>query len=412
MPLTMLCHIVLLSHLALVPAVSRTLEANDDWPQWRGRQRDGLSRDSNLLDQWPAGGPELVWKASGLGNGYSTVSVARGRIYTQGARGSREYVIALEAIMGREVWATPHGRRYRNSRGDGPRGAPTVDGNRVYALSGSGDLSCLEADTGKIVWSVNVLETFRGRNINWGISESPLVLEDRVLVNAGARNASIVALDKRDGSLLWKTASDEAGYSSAVRANINGVDQAVFFTGQRGVGVRISDGQVLWSYQRVSNRTANVATPVVRGNYVFLSSDYGTGCALLEISGGAEQITAREVYFTRDMRNHHSSSVLVGDTLYGFSSSRLHALNFWTGELAWRDRSIGKGSLVFADGHLYIFSENGVVGLVEATPVGYREKGRFEIRTSNKPTWAHPVVANGTLYLRDQDTLYAYAIRK
>jgi outer membrane protein assembly factor BamB len=283
----------------------------------------------------------------------------------------------------------------------------------VYALGGSGDLTVLEVASGRRVWSINVLEAFGGRNISWGISESPLVLGDRVLINAGGRKASIVALDKDDGSLLWASeGDDEASYSSAVVATIRGVRQAVYFTGERALGISVDDGSLLWHYRRVSNRTANVATPIVRGNYVFLSSDYGTGCALLEIEGGLTGMSAREVYFNRDMKNHHASSVLVGDTVYGFSGSILTALEFRSGEVLWKDRSVGKGSLIYADGHLYVFSENSVVGLVEAAGAGYREKGRFELPHSDEHSWSHPVIADGMLYLRDQDQLSSFDIRR
>jgi outer membrane protein assembly factor BamB len=384
----------------------------DDWPQWRGPLRDGLSRETGLAAAWPTGGPPLLWKAAGLGTGYSTVAVDDGRLFTLGADREAEYLIALEAGGGKELWRTRIGRRYENNRGDGPRGAPTVDGARVYALGGNGDLVSVDAATGKVVWHVNLLERFAAGNISWGISESPLVLEDRVLANAGGRGGSLVALSKKDGSTIWAVESDEAGYSSAVVAVIRGVRQAVFFTGERALGVQVDDGTVLWSYRRVSNRTANVATPIVRGDFVFVSSDYGTGCALLEIQGDASGMTAREVYFHQDMKNHHASSILVDDTLYGFSSAILTALDFETGRVLWRDRSVGKGSLVAADGRLYLFSENGVAALAEATRAGYRENGRFEIRTSGSPTWSHPVVANARLYLRDQDTLYCYDVKK
>ncbi len=386
--------------------------AGEDWPQWRGPNRDGISRETGLLSSWPAGGPPLVWKATGLGSGYSTVAVEGGRIFTLGAARDIEYLIALDVRTGKELWRTRIGRRYENNRGDGPRGAPTVEGTRVYALGGNGDLASVEAATGKVIWRVNLLERFSAGNISWGISESPLVLSDRVLLNAGGRGGSLVALGKNDGATIWATESDEAGYSSAVVAEIRGVRQAVFFTGERVVGVPVDTGAVLWSYRRVANRTANVATPIVSGNFVFVSSDYGTGCALLEIQGDASGMTAREVYFHQDMKNHHSSSVLVGDTLFGFSSSILTALDFATGEVLWRDRSVGKGSLVVADERLYLFSENGIAGLAEATRAGYREAGRFQIQTSGAHTWSHPVVSNARLYLRDQDTLYSFDVKK
>jgi hypothetical protein len=212
--------------------------------------------------------------------------------------------------------------------------------------------------------------------------------------------------------LIWKSQSDRAGYSSGIPVQVGGKTQVVFFTHQRGLGLDLETGALLWEYPRAANNVANAATPIARGNRVFITSDYGNGGGVVEIKSDAKGVTATEVYFTKDMRNHHSSSVLVGDHLYGFSSSILTAMRFDTGEIAWRDRSVGKGSLVYADGHLYCLSENGVVGLVEATPEGYREKGRFRIPQDSLPTWAHPVVAGGRLYLRDQDTIYAYDVRE
>ena len=394
--------VLALAHQALAQSAA-------SWPQWRGPNRDGISKETGLLKQWPAEGPPLAWKASGAGSGYSSFSVANGKLYTMGLRGNREFVVAFDVATGKEAWATPHGSAFRNDRGDGPRGTPTVDGDRIYALGGSGDLTALDASTGKVVWSKNVLKEFGGSNITWGISESPLVLGNKVLVNAGGPGASIVALNKADGSMIWKSQSDKAGYSSAIPVELNGATQVVFFTAERAVGLDAKDGKLLWEYGRPANNVANVATPIARGNRVFISSDYGTGGGVVEIKADNK---AQEIWFTKDMRNHHSSSVLIGDYLYGFSSAILTAIRFDTGEIAWRDRSVGKGSLVFADGDLYCFSENGVVGLVEATPTGYKEKGRFRIAQGNLPTWTHPVVVGGRLYLRDQDTIYAYDVRQ
>jgi outer membrane protein assembly factor BamB len=400
---------VLLPAILLLALAQHALaQSTADWPQWRGPNRDGISKETGLLKQWPAEGPPLVWKASGAGGGYSSFSVANGKLYTMGLRGEREYVVAFDVATGKEVWASPHGSAFRNDRGDGPRGTPTIDGDRLYALGGSGDLTALDARTGKIVWSKNVLREFGGSNITWGISESPLVLGDKVLVNAGGPGASIVALNKANGALIWKSQSDKAGYSSAIPVEVNGTTQVVFFTAERAVGLDAKDGHLLWEYGRPANNVANVATPIARANRVFISSDYGTGGGVVEIKADNK---AQEIWFTKDMRNHHSSSVLIGDYLYGFSSAILTAIRFDTGEIAWRDRSVGKGSLVYADGNLYCFSENGVVGLVEATPTGYKEKGRFRLAQGNLPTWTHPVVVGGRLYLRDQDTIYAYDVR-
>lgn len=382
----------------------------DDWPQWRGPNRDGISKERGLRKSWPSGGPPLAWRGSGAGEGYSSFAVADGRLYTMGARGNTEYVVAFDVATGKQLWTAANGPRFSNDRGDGPRGTPTVEGGRVYAYGASGGVSARDAATGKTIWSVNVLRQFGGSNITWGLSESPLVLEDRILVNAGGSGASVVALKKTDGSPIWKSQSDESGYSSAVVQDVGGIRQAIFFTGERVIGVDVRDGRLLWSYDRVANRTANVATPIVRRNRVFVSSDYGTGAALLEMAAGEGGVTAREVYFTRDMRNHHASSVLVGDYLYGFSGAILTAMRFDTGQVAWRGRDFPKGSLVYADERLYLYSERGDVGLAEVSPAGYREHGRFQLQTGSLPTWSHPVVSGGKLFLRDQDAIYAYDV--
>jgi outer membrane protein assembly factor BamB len=396
---------------ALVLGATVSTAALEDWPQWRGPHRDGVSAERGLLKEWPTGGPPVAFKVSGAGEGYSSFAVAASRLFTLGARGDREHVIAFDATTGKRLWEVPLGRRFTNDRGDGPRSTPTIDGDRVYAFGASGDLSALDAASGKVAWTVNVIRDLGGQNIKWGLSESPLISGDRIIVSPGGSGSAIVALNKTNGKLLWKSEADTAGYSSAVFHEIGGIREAIVFTGQRALGIDISNGRVLWSYDKVANRVANIATPIARGNFVFLSSDYGTGAALLQLTAAGGGITAREVYFTREMRNHHASSVLVGDHLYGFSSAILTAMRFDTGEVAWKDRSVGKGSLVFADGRLYLFSEGGIAALVEATPEGYREHGRFELETGSLPTWSHPVVANGKLFLRDQDTIYAYDVR-
>ena len=394
-----------------LPAVVSNLTL-DDWPQWRGKNRDGVSVEKGLMKTWPQGGPALAWTAKGAGDGYSSFSVVGGKVYTLGARSGTEYVMAFDEATGKKLWEVANGARFSNDRGDGPRATPTINGGTVYAYGASGDLSALDAATGKSIWKINVLQKFGGGNITWGLSESPLVLADRILVNAGGPKATIVAVSRKDGSVLWRTSeSDEAGYSSGVAHEFGGVPQAIFFTANRGLAVDSRDGRMLWSYARVSNRTANIATPIARGNKVFFSSDYGTGAGLVELTAAGKDISAKEVYFTREMRNHHSSSVLIGDHLYGFSSAILTAMKFDTGEVAWRDRSVGKGSVVFADDRLYLFSETGVVGLAAADPTGYHEHGRFQIKTGSLPTWSHPVVANGKLFIRDQDTIYAYDVK-
>jgi outer membrane protein assembly factor BamB len=392
---------------AVTTAAASTLE---DWPQWRGPRRDGVSTETGLLKQWPANGPPLAWQFGGAGDGYSSFAVSGGRLFTLGGRENTEYVLALDAATGKPLWSVANGRRFQNDRGDGPRSTPTIDGDRVYVFGSSGDLSVLDAATGKVFWTQNLLRKFGGSNIPWGLSESPLVLSDRIIVAPGGAGSGIVALKKTDGSVIWKTQSDEPGYSSAVLQTIGSLQQVVVFTAQRALGVDASDGRLLWSYERVANRTANIATPITRDNRVFLSSDYGTGAALLSLGAEGNTVKATQVYFTNEMRNHHASSVLVGDYLYGFSSSILTAMHFDTGKVGWRDRSVGKGSVVAADNQLYLFSEEGVVGLADVNPAQYVERGRFRLKTGNHPTWSHPVVSGGKLYLRDQSAIYAYDV--
>ncbi len=384
-----------------------------DWPQWKGPERDGLSTESGLLDRWPSGGPPEAWSVTGLGEGYGTVAVQEDRIYVQGTRGRDSVVLSLDAADGGTIWSRAIGPQAGHNRGGGPRATPTLDGDRIYALSENGDLACLRAGDGTVVWRRNILSDFNGRNPTWLISESPLVEGDLVIVAPGGRGAGIVALDKRTGETAWtsRDLSDQAGYSSSVAADVDGVRTILAFTAAAAVGVRASDGKLMWRYERVANRTANIATPVFADNKVFFTSAYGTGGALLGLRREGDEVGAGEVYFTRDMQNHHGGVVLVGDHLYGASGSILTCLDFATGREAWKHRSVGKASLTYADGHLYLLSENNVVGLAEATPEGYREKGRFTIPDQGRPSWAHPVVSGGRLYIRNQDLLTAYDIR-
>lgn len=408
--------------LTLVGALPVAASPGEDWPQWRGPNRDGVSRETGLLSEWPAGGPPLVFRTEGLGAGYSTVAVADGRIHTLGMWSDREWVVALDAETGATLWTTPHAEDFSDWRGDGPRSVPTVSGGRVYALGATGQLTALDARSGQTRWSVNLLDRFGARNISWGISESPLVHEGRVFVSPGGRGAGFAAFDAETGDLLWATGNDEAGYSSPMAAPLPGAPHVLFFSGERAVGLRAEDGQALWRYDRASNRTANIATPLVwragpEGNQlrVFLSSDYGTGGALLELrADGAGSVRAEEIWFTRNLRAHHATPVRHEGVLYGYSGSILSALDAETGAVLWRDRTVPKGSLTLADGRLHLFSERGDAALAEPSRTGFVLRGRFRFpdddRSGNE-TWSHPVVSDGRLYLRDQQVLLAYDIR-
>ena len=382
-----------------------------DWPQWRGPDRSGLSRESGLLKQWPAGGPPLLWSSTNLGAGYGSIATSGDRIFVQGLRNRQSIVSALSRTDGKGLWSKALGPGLENDRGSGPRGTPTVDGDRLYVLTENGDLACLHHD-GTMVWQRNILKDFSARNIGWLISESPLVDGNQLIVTPGGRGATIVALDKMTGKTIWtsRELSDEAGYASAVVADVQGVRTVMTLTADAGIGVRASDGKLMWRYKAVANNTANIATPIFFDNKVFYASDYGTGGALLGLRAENGEVKAQEIYFTREMQNHHGGVVLVNGYLYGYNNTILTCLEFATGKMAWRNRSVGKGSLTYADGNLYVLGEDFVVGLVEATPAGYQEKGRFEIRDQGLPAWAHPVVSGGRLYLRNQGILASYDV--
>ncbi len=394
------------------PSVSPYLPA-DDWPQWQGPARDNISRETGLLDSWPEGGPPLIWSVSNLGRGYGSVSVRGDRIFVQGSQGDESIVLALERSSGQTSWTRPLGPGLDQNRGGGPRGTPTLDGNRLYALTENGDLASLSTEDGSVVWKRNILTEFDGGNPRWRISESPLVDGERLIVTPGGSDAGVVALDKRTGQTLWTSAglSDPAGYSSCLAVEVDGLRLILAFTARAAVGLRASDGQPMWRYEPVANRTANITTPIFHDNKVFFTSAYGTGAALLELKRNGDSVSAEEIYFTRNMQNHHGGVVLLNGSLYGFSNAILTCLDFETGERRWRDRSVGKGALTYADGHLYLLGEKNVVGLAEATAEGYREKGRFTIQDQGLPSWAHPVVSGATLYIRNQGVLAAYDVK-
>jgi outer membrane protein assembly factor BamB len=388
--------------------------AGSDWPQWRGPDRDGVSKETGLLRQWPASGPTRLWQISNLGAGYGSIAIQGDRIFVQSLLGGQSTVASLNLADGGMIWSKALGPTTEDDRGPGPRGTPTVDGDRLYVLTESGDLACLKTQDGGLLWHRNILKDFGGPNPEWLISESPLIEGNKVIVTPGGSGAGVVALDKLSGKTIWtsKELSDTAGYSSVISADVQGVRVLMTLTDRRaGVGLRASDGKLLWSYPRVANRTANIATPVFFDNRVFYTSDYGTGGALLGLTAKAGTVMAQEIYFTRELKNHHGGVVLVNGYLYGFNSSILTCLEFATARMMWRDRSVGKGSLTYADGHLYLLSEDNVVGLAEASPTGYVEKGRFEIEDQGWPSWVHPVVSGGRLYIRNQGTLASYDIR-
>jgi outer membrane protein assembly factor BamB len=585
----------------------------NDWPQWRGPNRDGISLDKGLLRQWPEAGPPVAWQVDSVGVGYSSIAVKDGRIFTQGDLDGVEHIVCLDAKDGRTLWTvqpepvaqllttrvtdefqkldknkdgrvdevealgrfgwdwnrynqpasgnaaeTAAGRAkvvfaeldkdsdgkltfveagglfrdvfermdaedkaadatklaadraaaylkaldkdaderisrqeargaavdrhfgryderdpatdkgdellsaaelaagllkhaagrdgivtlpemekyyadnnaagdgeltaeelrgavggYRNGMGDGPRGTPTVDGERLYVEGGNGDVTCLEAASGKTIWHVNLREGFGGNTPGWGYSESPLIAGNLVIVTPGGKQGTLLALDKATGEKVWQSgdATEGAHYSSPVLAEINGILQVVQFARESVFGVDLAEGKLLWRYTAAANGTANCCSPIVEDNFVFASSGYGTGGGLAKIVPAGSVQEAEEVYFEKKMACHHGGIVKVGNYMYSNAAGALTCMDFKTGKIAWQSRSAGKGSLCVADGMLYLLGEGHEVALAEATPAEYREHGRFKIEGHGKPAWAHPVVCGGKLYIRDQESLTAYDVR-
>ena len=414
----------------IIPAA--TLAVADDWPQWRGPDRNGKSPESGLLQEWPDGGPPLAWRAAGLGAGFSSLSMAGDRIYTMGDLADGQYVIALSRNGGGLQWKTRVGPVHEDKY-PGPRATPTIDGDRIYAMSTEGDVVCLDGRTGSEVWRRSLTGDYGAYlmkamgSYQWRFSESPLVDGDRVIVTPGHVEAMMVALDKKTGKEIWKTqgrrlgplGADGAAYSSAVVSEAAATRQYVQLVGRGLIGVDAKSGELLWGYNRVANDIANIATPVVRDDYVFTSSGYGTGSALVKIVRGAEGFEAREVYFldANTMQNHHGGVILHDGTVFtgtGHNKGFPIAVDFMTGKVAWgpaENEGRNSAAITYADGRIYFRYQDGRMILVEATAKEYREHGSFVIPDVEKESWSHPVIADGKLYLREQEHLYCYDVK-
>jgi outer membrane protein assembly factor BamB len=415
-----------LSALSVAGSASPAAPASD-WPQWRGPQRNGISTESGLLKQWPAEGPKLLWQVHDIGDGFSTPSVAGTRIYLMSNRGLEdEFVQVFSTGNGKPIWTTRVGK-VGNPDQDPPfpkaRSTPTVDGDFVYALGSDGDLVCLEAGNGKIRWQKHLRQEFGGKPGTWAYAESPLVDSDVVVVTPGGTQATMVALDKKTGAAVWTSAipgGDPAGYASAIIVQAGGRKQYVQFLEKGIVGVDAKTGQFLWRYADVVKGPAQAFTPVAGGEYVY-GGALSIGGGLVRLKADAGGVAAEQVYFARGLPNGFGGAVLVGDYLYGTDTGgQCLAVEFTTGKVMWKTDSLGSASLAYADGRLYLHAWNGAVGLVEATPDGYRENSRFSPPNQPKKkqagpfsehAYAYPVIANGRLYIRDLGTLWAYDIK-
>lgn len=413
--------------LILIAATLSTNLAADDWPQWRGPNRDGKSAERGLDLDFSDGPPRLLWKVEGLGRGYSSVSIVDGVLYTTGNTDSGQSVLARNASDGAAVWSTPITDAAPKHGYPGARCTPSVTDDHVYAISSDGKIACLARDSGELVWSRSFVEDWQGRMMSgWGYSESPLVDGDLVICTPGGDRALMVALDRKTGKEVWaspgfagEAGKDGAGYSSVVVSTAGGVKQYVTLTGRGVVGVDARTGRTLWSYNRVANSTANIPTPVAFGNYVFCSSGYGTGSALLEIGKLRGRIAMREVYFLEagTLQNHHGGMIQVGDFIYcgnGHNNGMPTCLNMDSRQVVWggKMRGVGKGSAavtMVGDSLLFRY-ESGELASIKATPRSYQLQGHFKPDYQEGKSWAHPVVVNGRLYLREQDVLMCYDV--
>ena len=398
-----------------------------DWPQWRGPERSGVSKEVGLLKQWPAGGPKLLWQVNDLGDGYSTPAVVGMRIYLMSNHGmDNEFVQALSTENGKVIWTTRVGN-VGNPNQNPPypkaRSTPTIDGNFVYVLGSDGDIACVDAKTGKLRWTKNVRKEFGGQPGEWAYAESPLVDGDLVVVTPGGPEATLVALNKKTGALVWKSAvagGDVAGYASAIVVQAAGRKQYVQLLSKGLVGVDAKTGQFLWRYAEVAKGPAQYFTPVARGEYVY-GGALGIGGGLVQLKSNGGAVVAEQVYFKRGLPNGIGGAVIVGDHLYGTEvGKKLVAVEFATGKVMWEQADFGWGSVAAADGLLFAHLVTGEYVLVDATGEGYREKGR--LTPPNQPakkqagqfpeqSFTYPVIANGRLYIRDLGTLWAYDIK-
>lgn len=400
----------LLCGLLVVAVWTLPLEAAD-WPQWRGPNRDGRSPDKGLLKEWPGGGPKLLWKKTGIGIGFSSAVVVGDTIYITGDIGNTLVMTAM-GLDSQTKWQAQHGPGWEGNRSPGSLGSPTYDNGRLYLLSAHGLLKAYDANGGRPIWEVDIKRSFGGRTPTWGYSESPLVYGDMVVVTPGG-NSCIVALNKNTGAPVWtsKGLNDPAHYSSCIAFEYQNLPLIVQSTGRGMVCVDARSGQFLWRNDRVASNTANCPTPVFEDGYCFCANGYGTGgaCVKLAVQGGG--LLAPQAWDTKEMVCHHGGFIVHEGHIYGNNNNGWSCLELATGQKKWGGQGVGKGSLCFADGMLYTFGERGGrMGLVRADPAGFTQSGEFSVEGQG-PSWAHPIVVGGRLYIRYHDNLYCFDVR-
>jgi outer membrane protein assembly factor BamB len=408
---------------AVAPLVFCPLLAGADWPQFRGPERNGVSKETGLLKEWPKAGPKLLWQLKEVGYGYAIPSVAGNRIYLVSNNGlENEYVQALSTEDGKQIWSVRLGNVGNPKQAPlfpAARSTPTVDGNLVYVLGSDGDLLCLETADGKVVWRKNLRTDFGGKPGQWAYAESPLVDGNALVVTPGGAESTIVALNKKTGTPMWKCAApggDDAAYSSIMITEAAGHKQYVQFLGKGVVGVDAASGEFLWRYDATGKGVTNIPSPVVQDGYIYTSAGRGPG-ALVKLTSAGQRVAVEQIYLERGLPNAIGGSVLVAGTHYGTLDGGLVAADWLTGKVLWQDASMGAGSILYADERLYIHSEDNELILVDASKDSYRERGRLELPDPPKHTrggmeksWAYPVLANGRLYVRDLGSLWCYDV--
>ena len=393
-----------------------------DWPQFRGPNRDDISKETGLLKQWPEGGPTKIWSYTEAGTGFAGFSIAGGKLFTMGTRDGSEILICLDAANGKELWTAKLGNIHKDGHGDGPLGTPTVDGDRVYTLGGDGTLVAVKAADGTELWRTTMAE-LGGKTPGWGYTESVLVDGDKVVCTPGGPKGAMAALDIMTGKPVWQSDkwTDGAQYSSIIAADINGQRQYIQRSLTNVVGIAAKDGDMLWKVP-YDGKTATIPTPIVQGNQVYITNGYGVGSFSFTIDQGNQttMVFDETSGSNKVMKNHHGGVILLDGKIYGYSDGPgWTCQDFKTGALVWSEKkALGKGAISYADGHFYCLDEtNGDIALIDASPSGWKEEGRFRldpqtsIRTQQGRVWTHPVISNGRLYLRDQDLIFCYALK-
>lgn len=392
-------------------------ETKHDWPQWRGPNRDDVSKETGLLQEWPESGPDRLWTFDDGGMGYAGFAIVQDRLYTLGASGDNEFAICLDANDGSEIWRTTIDSRFTNRWGDGPRNTPSVDGDKVYVLSARGNLKCLNTKDGSDVWGVSLTSDFGGSTPYWGYSESPLVDGDKVICTPGGGDGAMIALNKKTGETIWQSRmfTDKCHYSSAIAADVNGKRQYIQLVEKAVVGIDAENGGLLWR-ENWRGRTAVIPTPIFNDNKVYITSGYGAGSMLVDISDASNP---KRLWYSNKMKNHHGGVVLLDGHYYGYSDRvGWVCQEESSGDVVWSEKDeLGKGAIAYADGRFYLQAErSGEIVLIAATTDGWKEHGRFRLEpqsSNRKPDgaiWVHPVISNGKLYLRDQEHISCFDI--